>query len=160
MELRALADSDLVALPNLTRATGFFTDEEVGIVAELAHHALGANTDGYHFVVADDDSDRAVGFACWGLAGQSDAVYDLYWIVVDPAAQGRGVGRRLLAHVETDVASRTGRSLVAETEGSPTYAPTRAFYLAAGYAELGRLPDFYRVGADKVFYGKRVGPPR
>lgn len=155
MDLRALVASDLTALPALTRATGFFTDEEVGIVAELAAEARGANPDGYHFVVAAQD-DRAVGFACWGLAGQSDAVYDLYWIVVDPATQGRGIGRRLIAHVEADVATRAGRSLVAETEGSATYAPTRAFYLAAGYAELGRIPDFYRAGADKVFYGKTL----
>ena len=158
MELRALVASDLTALPALTRATGFFSAEEVGIVAELAEHARGANPDGYQFVVATEGG-RAVGFACWGLAGQSDGVYDLYWIVVDPAGQGRGIGRRLIAHVEADVTTRAGRALVAETEGSPTYAPTRAFYLAAGYAELGRLPDFYRVGADKVFYGKTLARP-
>lgn len=159
MELRALLDSDLTALPRLTQATGFFTDEEVAIVAELAHEARGANPDGYHFVVATED-DLALGFACWGLAGQSDGVYDLYWIVVDPQAQGRGIGRRLIAHAEADAAQRGGRSLVAETEGSATYAPTRAFYLAAGYAELGRIPDFYRVGADKVFYGRTLGTTR
>ena len=157
MDLRALVADDLVALPRLAEATGFFMTEEVAIVAELCAHAQGPNPDGYRFVVAAARDDaRALGFACWGLAGQSDAVYDLYWIVVDPASQGQGVGRRLLGHAEDDVRARGGRSLVAETEGSALYAPTRAFYLTNGYRELGRIPDFYRVGADKVFFGKSL----
>lgn len=155
MELRTLDATDQRTLPSLARATGFFSEEEVGIVGELVQHALGDNQDGYHFAVADRDA-RAIGFACWGLAAQSDAVYDLYWIAVDPHEQGRGIGRTLIAWAEEQVATAGGRLLVAETEGGFKYTATRAFYLAAGYTELGRIPDFYRLGADKVFYGKRL----
>jgi hypothetical protein len=44
--------------------------------------------------------------------------------------------------------------LLIETEGSPAYQATRRFYERAGDAEIARIRDDDRVGADKVAYGR------
>jgi ribosomal protein S18 acetylase RimI-like enzyme len=79
-------------------------------------------------------------------------IYDLYWIVVDPKAQGAGVGQALLRAAEAAAAAAGGRKLLIETASKPEYAATRAFYDRAGYAVAARVRDFYRVGDDKLIY--------
>jgi len=157
------------ALIAQVRATAAFREDELEVATELIDEGVRAAGEGrehpdYLFVVAEDvdratGSARPVGYACFGLASLSDGVFDLYWIVVDPSVQGRGVGRSLLRASEREAAARGGRWLVAETSGMASYEATRAFYLASGYVELGRLPEFYRAGDDKVFYGRRLDLP-
>ena len=60
--------------------------------------------------------------------------------------------------VEAEVRSRGGRWLLAETSSTSPYAPAQAFYLKRGYELLGRIADFYRLGDDRLTYGKRLGP--
>lgn len=139
----------------LTR-TEMFHPPEISVALELIDLGLTPGGGGYEFVVAADVSGAAIGYACWGLNPMSDGVFDLYWIAVAREAQGRGVGRALLAHVERTVREKGGRSLMIETGGKASYEPTRAFYLAAGYREVARLADFFRVGDDKLMYEKRL----
>jgi ribosomal protein S18 acetylase RimI-like enzyme len=168
--LRELRAADRAPIAALLRATGAFTEEEVGVALELVDVALeriaveGSNRivrpDDYRFLVADATEGapaaRVAGYVCWGLAPMSDGVFDVYWIAVDPAAQRQGIGARLLHAVEEDVARRGGRTILIETGGKESYAPTRRFYERADYAEAARIPDFFRVGDDKVIYARRV----
>ncbi len=153
--LRPLAAADRAGIEALVRSTERFPEAEVAVAMELVDLGLSEDSRGYLFVVAERGRELA-GYACWGIAAMSPAVYDLYWIVVSPAAQGRGLGRALLGHVERDVHARGGHTVLAETEGSPPYEAARRFYLAAGYAEAGRIGDFYGPGKDKVLYTKRL----
>ena len=82
--------------------------------------------------------------------------FDLYWIAVDPAHQGRGVGRALLSASEDAIRGAGGRMLLVETAGKPAYAATRAVYAACGYREVARVPDFYEDGDDKVVFARRL----
>lgn len=148
------------ALLAQVRATDAFRDDEIEVAAELLDEGVRALGEArehpdYLFVVAEHEG-RPVGYACFGLASLSDGVFDLYWIVVDPSGQGRGVGRSLLRATEREARARGGRWVVAETSGMPSYEATRAFYRASGYVELGRLPEYYRAGDDKVFYGRAL----
>jgi len=146
----ALRDTDDIG--GLCRATGFFTPDEVAIAEELAadRRARGQASD-YSFLLADDALGLA-GYACYGpTPGTADA-WDLYWIVVHPRAQGSGVGRRLVAAVLDDMRARCGRRLYAETAGKPLYAPTRAFYEAAGFTLQAVVPDFYAAGDAKQIW--------
>lgn len=163
--LRELRAADRPTIAAILAATGAFTEEEVGVALELVDEALAvreARPDDYHFLVADvaertaAHERRVVGYACYGLTPLSDGVYDLYWIAVDPQRQGNGVGRALLRAVEREVLARHGRTLLIETGGKDSYAPTRSFYERAGYAEIARIPDFFRIGDDKVIYARRV----
>lgn len=80
---------------------------------------------------------------------------DHVWIddvAVDPEAQGRGLGRRLLDHAEAE----TRRLNLAELRllTNERYERNIAIYTARGYVETHREP--YR-GTDLVHFRKRLG---
>jgi ribosomal protein S18 acetylase RimI-like enzyme len=90
----------------------------------------------------------------------TDAVYDLYWIVVHPDFWNRGMGTALLLHAEADLKDRQARLLLIETSSLPGYAIPRAFYQKHGYRELARIPDYYAIGDHKLIFGKVLFPAR
>ncbi len=147
------ADDDIGAV---CRATGFFNDAEIAIAEELAadRRARGPASD-YRFVLADGPRGLD-GYACYGPVPGTLEAWDLYWIVVEPRAQGGGIGRALLAEVCRAIAADGGRRLYAETSGKPLYAPTRAFYAAAGFALAAVLPEFYAPGDAKQIWLRTV----
>jgi ribosomal protein S18 acetylase RimI-like enzyme len=137
--------------------TGFFNQEEVQCVADIweSYLALGVEASGYTFFV-DKDSETVRGFVCVGPRSLTDRVYDLYWIAVDPAAQRRGVGKRLLETAEEAVRGRNGRLMVIETSGTEKYSGTRAFYLSMDYLHEATLGNLYAEGDDLCIFTKRL----
>ena len=83
---------------------------------------------------------RPTGYVLYGPIPLTEGNYDLYWIATDPAAQGRGFGRGLLAHVEAEVRGRQGRMICLETSSQGGYERTRRFYEQADYREESRIP--------------------
>lgn len=151
---RRVRPGDAAAVADLVRATGFFTPEEVAVARELVETTLTQGEGaGYRFLFADEGGALA-GYACHGPIPATEGRYDLYWIAVHPERQGRGLGARLLAAAEADVAAAGGTRVYIETSSRPGYEGTRRFYLAAGYRLEARLSDFYRPGDDKVIYAK------
>jgi ribosomal protein S18 acetylase RimI-like enzyme len=148
---------DLPRLCRMVEATGFFRPDEVAVAVELVEDRLrrGEASD-YRFVIAEDSAHGVVGYACYGEIPCTIGSFDLYWIVVDPARQGRGVGRLLVRETERLVRARGGRRIWAETSGRADYGPTRAFYRAMGYERVALLPDFYAPGDPKEVY---ASPP-
>ena len=151
---------DVAAVRALVAATGVFREAEIAIAAELVEEALarGADASGYHFLFADDPAGRLLGYACYGPIAGTVHSFDLYWIAVDPARQGRGLGRRLMAEVETAIRAAGGRRLYVDTSTSDAYAPTRAFYLRCGHHLAAELPDFYAPGDGKAVFCKVLPP--
>ena len=98
-------------------------------------------------------SGALAGWICWGPTPCTLGTWDCYWIVVDPAHQGEGIGSTLLGEMEQRLAGRA-RLIVAETAGRDEYGPTRAFYERRGYHAQSRIPDFYAPGDDQVVYVK------
>ncbi len=151
MRLRELRASDRSTLEALIRGTEAFNAEEIDVALELIDAGLNPAS-GYRFIVAADERERALGYACYGLTALTDGTYDLYWIVVDAALQRSGVGRALLEATHAAVRALHGRTIVIETSGKPSYASQRFFYERCGCTLLARYPDFYRVGDDKLVY--------
>jgi ribosomal protein S18 acetylase RimI-like enzyme len=150
-ELRA---SDRSRIREIVHATGMFHPPEVDVAVELVDDRLAKGTaSDYAFLLADAGT-CTLGYACYGWNSMTQSSWDLYWIAVDPAAHGRGVGRRLLSAVEHDVRGRRGSRLWVETSGRAQYQPTRAFYVAAGYTIAAELTDFYAPGDSKVIFVK------
>lgn len=158
LSLRQLRKSDRASLERILHATCAFDSAEIAVALELIDEGEAPVPDGYRFVVAELGG-TVVGYTCHGLIPLSDGSYDLYWIAVDPACQGRGIGRALMREVERRVAASGGRWVLLETAGKPSYAATRAFYLAIGYQEVARIADFYRLGDDRITYGRRLDRP-
>ena len=155
---REVYAGDAARVGEMVRETGFFTEEEAKIAVELVEENLarGESASGYFFVFAEDRAGRVPGYACFGPVPGSDWSFDLYWIVVEKGSWKRGLGRAILAEAEARVLELGGRRLYAETSSTPRYAPTRAFYAAAGYAAEALLADFYRAGDGKVFFVKAL----
>lgn len=142
---------------SLVSATGFFTGEEIAIAGELVEERLAKGPgSGYEFIMAEAAGTLA-GYTCFGRIAGSDWSFDLYWIAVAKERRRSGLGTTLLARTERALASLGCRQLYADTSSTDLYAPTRDFYSSAGFAEVARLPDFYRRGDSKVIYRKVIG---
>src|SRR5207245_1042623 len=139
-------------LERLTRATGVFQPEEVAVAVELLDESL-AGDDDYRFL-GSYAGDELTGYACWGPTPGTRGTYDLYWIVVEPAWQGKGVGTQLLAAVERQLLADGCRLIVVETSSRAEYVPTRGFYERRGYRPAARLPGYYAPGDDLMIYLK------
>lgn len=95
------------------------------------------------------------GYCCFGATPLALGTWDLYWIAVDPALHGRGIGRELMRAAEERVAREGARLLVVETSDKASYAATRAFYERLGYAREAHIPHFYAPGDGKLVYVRR-----
>jgi ribosomal protein S18 acetylase RimI-like enzyme len=97
---------------------------------------------------------ETVGWICYGPTPCTMGTYDIYWIGVSPAWQGKGIGRVLTAFAEQAIRDRGGRLFVVETSGRESYTPTRRFYEALGYEIAASIPDFYGPGDPRVIFIK------
>lgn len=153
LRLAAAAD-DPAAVKRLAEATGYFSAVEVEVAEELVNERLSKGPEsGYHFVFAELDR-KLAGYACYGPVPLTASSYDLYWIVVSPEFQGRGLGRILLQEAERLARQAGGTRLYADTSGRAQYASTRAFYERVGFRREALLEGFYAPGEDKVIYSK------
>jgi ribosomal protein S18 acetylase RimI-like enzyme len=150
----ALPDS--LAIRRIVESTGFFRTDEVDVAVELVDERLAkGDASGYHFIFADRGG-QTIGYACYGPIACTVGSYDLFWIAVDQAEQGRGLGRELLTEAERLIQERGGRRIYIETSGRPQYLPTRRFYERCGYHTAAVLPEFYDEGDDKVVLCKKL----
>ena len=110
----------------------------------------------YEFVGAFDEREHLLGYACFGPTPATEGTYDLYWLAVDPAAQGRGAGRALVQWVERELEGRAARLLVVETSSRPDYEHTREFYARGGYVEAARVRSLYAPADDRIILTTRL----
>lgn len=156
---RNLRPSDREPVRGLLEATRFFNPEELEVAMELVDDRLTlAAQSHYRFLIAEHGG-KVVGYAAWGSIPGTSQSADLYWIAVDPAAQGLGVGRTLLAEAEGWMAEEARFRVYVETAGRSQYEPTRAFYAACGYDVAAEFEDFYSPGDAKVVFLKVLVKP-
>jgi GNAT superfamily N-acetyltransferase len=154
--LRHLSAADRGRIEEITRAVGLFRPDEIPVALEVFDEAVRAGPRGepYSALGADVDG-RLAGWICWGPTPCTLGTYDLYWMAVDPALQGAGIGTALVLEMERRLAG-LARLIIVETAGRPDYAATRRFYECRGYRPTANIPDFYAPGDDQVVYVKEV----
>ena len=170
MRLAPLRLADRARVSELLIATAAFSSEEVAVALELfdsrrpepfaslegkLREGPAPEVPDYEFIGAFD-GEQLIGYACFGPTPATEGTYDLYWLAVDPAAQGRGAGRTLVRAVEQELAQRGGRLLVVETSSRADYLRTREFYARRGYAEAARVRDFYAPADDRIILTTRL----
>jgi GNAT superfamily N-acetyltransferase len=154
--IRPMLPRDRERVLGLVKETGMFTEAEVAVAEELIDIYLNdPRQKDYSVVVVENERGEPAGYMTWGPTPLAEDAYDLYWMAVSPAEQGRGYGQRLVRWLEDEVKARRGRLVIVETSSQPKYLPTREFYMKLGYAEVARVPDFYRPGDDRVIYTKK-----
>jgi ribosomal protein S18 acetylase RimI-like enzyme len=134
----------------------------VSCALELLDAAL-ARDDTYEALIAveggsggDEHDGAPIAYVCFGATPMTAATYDVYWIVVARAAQGRGIGKALLAETEGLLAARGARIVRIETSSLEGEGGAVRFYERAGYAHVGLIEGFYRPGDDLVTLAKRL----
>jgi ribosomal protein S18 acetylase RimI-like enzyme len=161
--IRPIQPADAQEIQVLLRRVSVFEPHEVAVAEELVAESLNGSSDYVINVAEEADADgadgnagrnRIVGYVCHGHNPVTDALYDVYWIAVDPAMQGRGMGRALLACAEQSVREARGRGLVIDTSSRDIYQPARRLYESCGYRRVAEIPDFYRPGDGLVMYMK------
>ena len=159
MKIRRITKKDRPALKTILQAQKHFKLSEIEIALEIIDVALTQLNQGdYSIRIAEEEDGEILGYVCYGKAPLTDAVYDLYWIVVHPVFWNQGAGTFLLRDAEKDLTRRQARLLLIETSSLPPYESPRAFYLKHGYKEIARVADYYAVGDHKLIFGKTLIP--
>lgn len=149
-----VSPSDPAAIVDLVRSTGVFNLEEIEIARTLAEETLEKGpAAGYFFLFADSAS-AIEAYTCFGAIPGTDARFELYWIAVAPAAQGRGLASALLQATEERVFAMGARHLYAETSGLSVYVPAHHLYRARGFDLKARITDYHADGDDLLIFGK------
>jgi len=151
VRLAALSREHRARLHSILVSTGSFSDDEIKVALEL----FDDGAPDYEFIGAFVDG-ALMGYACFGPTPATDGTWDLYWLAVYPAAQGRGIGRALVQWIEQDLGRRGARLLVVETSSRADYEHTRSFYARGGYKEAARVKDFYNVADDRIIFTTRL----
>ena len=156
--IRPLEARDRPEVERIVSGVAVFSPLEVEIALELIDEWLEeGESSGYLTYVLEENDPRMVrGYVCFGPTPLTESTWDLYWVAVDPAAQGKGYGQKLLAFAESEMRRRDGRLLLIETASHEAYGATVRFYERAGYELVSRIRDFYRAGDDKLTFAKVV----
>ena len=76
-------------------------------------------------------------------------------LAIAPSAQGQGLGRLLLAHVEGIVFARVKNLFICVSDFN---TGARRFYQRQGYQEIGPIPNFLIPGTAEILLRKTTGP--
>jgi GNAT superfamily N-acetyltransferase len=154
--IRPTKPADTKALLALTAHTGVFKSHEVQALDEVLTDYHVGNENLEHQSVTYEEHGEILAFAYWAPASMTDRTWYLYWIAVTKQTQAKGIGGKLLKHVEQDVKTRRGRVLLIETSSLPSYDLTRKFYLKHHYEQAAVIRDFYADGDNLVVFSKRM----
>lgn len=152
MIVRPPVAADRAALLDALERCGAFSAVEVEIAIGMIDEALA----GDYTAVGVEVDGVLRGYTLVGRATLTERSWYLYWICVHPAFERRGLAQALQHAAEALVRAGGGDKIVLETSGRPGYARSRAFYDRAGFAETGRIRDFYAAGDDCIIYCKRL----
>jgi len=164
LRLGKLRPRDRARVAELLVSTAVFSAEEVEVALQLFDASVtetgGAGADDalvadYELTGAFDD-DQLLGYVCTGPTPATEGTFDLYWLAVDAATQGKGIGTALVRHVEHELRNRGARMLLVETSSRPDYSNTRAFYARCGFTEAARIRDFYAPADDRIMLTTRL----
>lgn len=142
----------------LAEKTGAFHPGELDVLREVLEDTF-APDDGLssYILLEEREEDRLRGFIIFGRTPLTQFGWDIYWLVVDKDVHRRGIGRRLVNLMQQYVRDLHQTVVIRiETSGKKEYDHVRKFYLKAGFAEVGRIPDFYAPGDDLVIFSMRM----
>jgi ribosomal protein S18 acetylase RimI-like enzyme len=154
INIRQMIKKDRKTILDMIVETEMFTTAEVDVAMELVDIYLNnKNQKDYNIIVAEEENE-VLGYACYGPTPATEGTFDLYWIVVNPAHQNMGIGKKLLHYVEKKVFEAGGRLLVIETSSQQKYIPTQKFYINNDYKISAQIKDFYKPGDDRIIFTK------
>jgi D-alanine-D-alanine ligase len=156
LTIRYCESKDRTDVLALLAGTRLFRPSEINIAREILDDALQQGSQGHYQSFVALQNNQVQGWVCFGPTPCTIGTYDLYWIAVEKAAQGHGIGRALMTFAEATIRDRHGLRVVVETSGRPAYEPSRRFYRQLGYAAATEIKDFYDIGDAKLVLTKSL----
>lgn len=117
-----------------------YIDRAVEIL-EIAARGEGDEQNRAHVVARDK---TVVGLALFGSIAGTEAGFKLHVLAIE--SRETDVGERLIDAVAAAVAASGGRFVIAELADETALSTTIALLRSNGFAEVGRIPDYYRDG--------------
>jgi len=152
--IRKLIKEDRDVLKKILADTNHFSEDEINVAMELIDIYLKDENQRDYIIYVYEDSGKTAGYICYGRRPLTEGTYDLYWIAVDPNIHGKGIGSKLIEHMESDVKKLNGYLILIETSGKAEYEGERRFYGKNRYDVQTIIKDFYRNGDDLFVYRK------
>ncbi|MGD9487018.1 MAG: GNAT family N-acetyltransferase [Calditrichaceae bacterium] len=153
INIRKIESKDREPVYEILQQTDMFSPAEIDVAMELIDTVLfNKDQKDYLIYVGESKANEVVGYVCYGPTPATEGTFDLYWIAVSPAFQGKGAGKELLHFIESEVKNKNGRLIIIETSSQSKYLPTREFYLRNKYKIAAQIKDFYRMGDDRVIF--------
>ncbi len=156
--IRPTTPDDSETLIGLAAETGVFKPLEIQALREVLHDYFTTTKALGHIAVTLEQNGEILGFAYYAPVAMTDRSWSLWWIAVKKHTQARGLGGRLLKHVEQDVTAKNCRLLLIDTSSLPNYTPTRNFYIKHHYEVGSEFKDFYADGDNLIVFRKRMNP--
>ncbi|HPN72701.1 MAG TPA: GNAT family N-acetyltransferase [Candidatus Omnitrophota bacterium] len=138
--------------------TGVFRPKEVDVLEELIDE-MSSNKETTYRTLSISEGEDLAAFAIFGRTPLTDFSWDVYWLVVSPEYQGKGLGGRLMDEAERLMTADFPEAVIrVETSTRKEYAGARKFYAGKGYREVGTIEDFYSKRDGIVIYAKKIAP--
>lgn len=148
--------ADLQKIEKILVSTNLFNTLELETAKELIDEAIASGDEsGYYFVFADM-GEETPGYICYGPIPMVERRFDIYWIAVEEALRGQGIGGLMLKEAEKHMRKLGCEYVYIETSSRDDYGPTRRFYLKQGYREVARVPRFFGERDDKFIFMKAL----
>lgn len=154
--IRNLIKEDREKIKKILIETNNFTGDEINIALELIDIYIKDKEQKDYEIFVDEKEGEVLGYICIGPRPLTEGTYDLYWIVVNPEIQSKGIGSSLIKFMEEHLKRKNGRLILIETSGKESYEKERKFYEKNSYNELVNIKDFYKVNDSLVIYGKYI----
>ncbi|MCL5282750.1 MAG: GNAT family N-acetyltransferase [Planctomycetes bacterium] len=149
-------EQDKVQIRALLGSSGFFHPWEIEVAIELIEDRLAKGTASEYLLLFAESAGKIAGYACYGPVTMAQGRFELYWIAVDTAQRGRGIGKLLLGRAESHMRQLGGKYVYSETSSREIYRSTREFYRKQAFREVARVPFFYADDDDKVIFMKTL----
>ena len=153
--IRPTTPEDVPALIALTEATGVFKPHEITALQEVLDDYFEYEHENQHVGITYEAHGAILGFAYYAPTPMTERTWHLYWIAVSKQTQAKGIGGKLLTHIEETLRTEGARLLLIETSSLPHYELTRKFYLKNGYEQEATVRDYYAAGDDMVMFRKQ-----
>ncbi|MFA6175623.1 MAG: N-acetyltransferase [Phycisphaerae bacterium] len=156
IKIRPTQANDKPAIMTMLKETKFFRDGEIVIAEEVLDASLVCGIAGEYRSYSAVENNKTIGWVCFGPTACTIGTFDVFWIVVSPDCQAKGIGTKLMDFATDLIKKDNGRLIVVETSGMAKYLATQEFYEKLGYKKEATLKDFYAPGDDKIVYLKKV----
>lgn len=153
LTIRPILVDDLPALKNVLDSSKLFPSELLDDM--IADYLNNEESRDIWFTALRES--QPISIAYCAPERMTEGTYNLYAIAVHKDHQNQGVGKEMMAYLETLLQKQGSRVLLVETSGLQEYERTRKFYDNCGYCREAKIRDFYSSGDDKIVFWKSLG---